>query len=204
MLLAVGVVMLDPTLGAPPMPPPVSAAPSSNRCYFVKWNPSPLAERYRLYLGPASGSYTGMVESVTNWIQECRLKATNRYYLAVTAVAGNGHESEKSVELVWPALPKSNVVLSAWLRRGTNAWEPVTNWPAITFTNTAHRANKGNEDLGEQGAVRFFRVDTATPTIRAQLAAAPGGPWSGLTNWVGLARSYYSNGTVFELRVERR
>lgn len=98
---------------------------------------------YRLYKGPASRTYTNTTVCTTNAATVLYVRNTAPVFLAVTAVDNQSLESDYSNEIRWPALPKTNLVITVSGRNlsvSTNGlagpWKSVT-YTNLTFTNRA-------------------------------------------------------------------
>ena len=109
----------------------------------LAWDPvdSPATAGYRLYIGPFTHMYTGMVSVGISTNVSLTNLAAGWYFFAVTDYDTNGLESVFSNEVSWtntPPPPVTNFLLSVSIQQSSDFtnWMLLTNLPAVLVTNS--------------------------------------------------------------------
>lgn len=140
----------------------------------LAWDQSPDPEvvSYRLYYGVASRFYTNSIDASATQIQVQLPARGVTYYFAVTAVAGNGLESDFSAEISYtPPVPPAP---PAWLmlsdgRRITGTGEPnrayaverstdLSSWEEVAQATADASGRFSAADPNPPGAMGFYRL----------------------------------------------
>jgi hypothetical protein len=173
---------------------------ASSYSLTLTWDPSPSPEvvGYRLYYGAESGNYTNSIvtSNVTTATISGLLMGIN-YYFAITAIAGDGQESDFSNEVSYTKeLPGAKlqirgasngqfVLTAAGLDGHTYDIEATEDFSSWTVIGTVTVGPSGSEDFTDTNAAnfpqRFYRMRDVqasgqqSPPVQTQIRAVSGG-----------------------------